>query len=47
MGFERYALKIGVSREYESNQDSKLRSETIPINSSGLSADLINAAHCH
>jgi len=47
IGLERYSLKDGVSRENESNQDNRLRSEIIPLNSSGLSADLINAARCY
>jgi hypothetical protein len=43
MGLARYFLKDGVSRAKASNQARRLRSDTMPMNSSGLSEDRINA----
>jgi hypothetical protein len=39
IGFERYLLKDGVSRAYESNHERSRRSETIPMYSRGFEED--------
>lgn len=46
MGLDRYLLNDGVARAYDLNQARRLRSETVPMNSSGLSGDRIKAVQC-